>query len=55
MLKIDDTMDKNTLKQSLERKKKNHGSYHKNWIINASSIPPFDIPDSKHTEFYSSI
>jgi hypothetical protein len=59
MLKLHDTMDKNTLRQSLEKEEKEPGfnrleSYRKNLILNASATPPFDIQASKPTEFYNS-
>jgi hypothetical protein len=59
MLKLHETMDKNSLKQTLEKEEKEPGfscleSYRKNLILNASAVPPFDAPAAKQTEFYNS-
>jgi hypothetical protein len=59
MLKLHETMDKNSLKQTLEKEEKEPGfscleSHRKNLILNASAVPPFDAPAAKQTEFYNS-
>jgi hypothetical protein len=58
MLKLHETMDKNQLKQSIEKEEKEPGfnrleSYRKNLILNASATPPFDVPALKPTKFYN--
>jgi hypothetical protein len=58
MLKLHDTIDKNNLKQTLEKDEKEPGfprlePYVKNMILNASALPPFDVQAPKPTEFYT--
>jgi hypothetical protein len=57
MLKINETIDKNTLKASKEKEEKEPG-YHrleqhkKSFILHASALPPYDEQASSPTEFY---
>lgn len=58
MMKLHDTMDKNTLKQTLEKDEREPGfprlqSHRKNLILNATALPPFDVPAPTPTEFYA--
>jgi len=58
MLKLHESMDKNNLKQTLEKEEKEPGysklePYHKNLILNASATPPFDVKANKPTKFYT--
>jgi hypothetical protein len=58
ILKINDNMDKQSLRSNQEREEKEPGfgrlvSYRKNLILNASAIPPFDSPADSPTEFYA--
>ncbi len=58
MLKLHDTMDKNNLKQSIEKDEKEPGfprleMHVKNLILNASATPPFDVQATKPADFYS--
>jgi hypothetical protein len=58
MLKLHESIDKNTLKQTLEKDKKEPGFHRlelqkKNLILDASALHPFDTQASKPTDFYS--
>jgi len=58
MLKINESVDKNLLHSTLEREEKEPGfsrlePHRKNFILNASAIPPFESKVSKPTEFYT--
>jgi hypothetical protein len=58
MMKLHDTMDKNNLKQTLEKDEKEAGfprleSHRKNLILNASALPPFDVQMTQPTEFHT--
>jgi hypothetical protein len=58
MLKLHDSIHKNSLKQTLEKDEKEPGfhrlePYTKNLILNASALPPFDIQAPKLTESYT--
>jgi hypothetical protein len=58
MLKLHESMDKNSLKQTLEKEEKEPGfkrleSYRKNLILNASVEPPINTQAEKPTEFYN--
>jgi hypothetical protein len=58
ILRINDNMDKQTLRSQQERDEKEPGfarleSYRKNLILNASASPPFDSPATAPSEFYS--
>jgi hypothetical protein len=57
MLKLHDSIDKNNLKQTLEKDEKEPGFHRleqhtKNLILNASALPPFDTGATKPTDFY---
>ncbi len=56
--KINDNMDKQTLRSQKEREEKEPGiarleSYWKSLILNASASPPYDSPADCPTEFYN--
>jgi hypothetical protein len=58
MLKLHESIDKNTLKQTQEKDEKEPGFHRlelhiKNLILNASATPPFDTQAPTPTEFYS--
>jgi hypothetical protein len=58
MLKILESVDKTLARSNLEKEEKEPGfkklePHKKQFILNASAIPPFDSPASDPTEFYS--
>jgi len=58
MLKIHESVDKTLARNNLEKEEKEPGfkklePHKKQFILNASAIPPFDSPASDPTEFYS--